>query len=402
MKDTIETQVIVIGGGSAGIAAAVAAGRHCPALLIEPLGILGGMGSASLVHTICGLYKIGTPDFANNGFPKEFATRLLKSGGASGPVRMGTLDVLLHEPTKFAALADQITAETKHLRVQKHTTLTSIKFESDHWLIETDKNRIRAQYLVDTSGDATAVQLSGHPYLREHESKLQRPAYIVKLSNIDPSALETSRRMAILHAIVKATQSGTLPDAALGCGIRQTITASDAFLTIDLDNPADILTNGRQLAEQITTWLAATIPGFENCAISAHPERPGIRESQRLLGRHILKEDQLISGHIFPDTIARTGWPIEMRETARGPKWRHFDQGHIPLSCLIARDNPRLFAAGRCLSASHRALGSLRVMGTCMATGEAAGLAAAILARNQSDAPADLTPLAQSVTECRQ
>src|SRR5437588_456312 len=107
----MHVDVLVAGGGSAGLAAAVSAARlGARTLLVEHHGSLGGMAPAALVHSICGLYHLpkggSAPAFANEGFAQEFARRLLLTGGASGPVRMGRVDVLLQQPTAFARLAD--------------------------------------------------------------------------------------------------------------------------------------------------------------------------------------------------------------------------------------------------------------------------------------------------------
>ena len=100
----MHVDVLVAGGGSAGLAAAVSAARMgARTLLIEHHGSLGGMAPAALVHSICGLYRLphgdGPPKIANIGFAEEFARRLILAGGASGPVRMGRVDVLLQQPS---------------------------------------------------------------------------------------------------------------------------------------------------------------------------------------------------------------------------------------------------------------------------------------------------------------
>src|SRR5215213_10015788 len=124
----MKCDVLVAGGGSAGLAAAVSAARcGVHTVLLERHGCLGGMAPAALVHSICGLYRLpqngSAPVFANHGFAREFANRLLESGGASGPVRMGRVDVLLQQPTAFASMADVIARETPNLEVRFHTEL---------------------------------------------------------------------------------------------------------------------------------------------------------------------------------------------------------------------------------------------------------------------------------------
>src|SRR6187401_2996476 len=116
----MDCDVLVAGGGSAGIAAAVAAARvGARTLLVERHGLLGGMASVALVHSICGLYRLDDgskpPLLANGGFAAEFARQLLASGGASGPVRMGRVDVLLQRPAAFAQLSDTLVRQTPGL-----------------------------------------------------------------------------------------------------------------------------------------------------------------------------------------------------------------------------------------------------------------------------------------------
>lgn len=93
------------------------------------------------------------------------------------------------------------------------------------------------------------------------------------------------------------------------------------------------------------------------------------------MGDVILTGEMLASCTRQPEDVALAGWPMEKRETARGPKFRYFDRPEpagIPAGCLRQRALPGLFFAGRCLSADHEALASVRVIGTCMATGQAA------------------------------
>ncbi|EDY21689.1 hypothetical protein CfE428DRAFT_0934 [Chthoniobacter flavus Ellin428] len=111
------------------------------------------------------------------------------------------------------------------------------------------------------------------------------------------------------------------------------------------------------------------------------PLAPGVRESRRIVGRYRLEAVDIETGAQFEDAVAFAAWPMELRETATGPRLR-FPTGEepcgIPLRALQARDDDALLMAGRCISCSHEAQASVRVIGTCLATGEAAGLAAAL------------------------
>ena len=187
-------------------------------------------------------------------------------------------------------------------------------------------------------------------------------------------------------------RAGRLPPGALGAAFRESGRAGEVFVTIDLSGgpeyqptSAPCLTalemEGRALAEALAAFLREGMEGFGGCFISAFPARLGVRESRRIVGRYRLAEDDLLRGATFSDTVALATWPMELRETNTGPRLRFPEENRpcgIPLRALRARDHDRLFMAGRCISCSHAAQASVRVIGTCLATGEAAGLAAAI------------------------
>ena len=141
----MKTDVVVVGGGSAGIAAAVSAARAgVLVILVERGGAMGGMACLSQVHSICGLYQLrggeSDPLIASNpGFPTEFARLLVESGGAR-PVRMGLLDVLLHNPSAFAHLADHLAAPLANLEVLFHSEIFSVSTSSGSGIVALELN----------------------------------------------------------------------------------------------------------------------------------------------------------------------------------------------------------------------------------------------------------------------
>lgn len=395
-------EVLVAGGGSAGLAAAVSAARAgAETLLIERAGFLGGMGTAALVHTLCGLYFVREEEgavFANPGFAETFARRLIAAGGAGPPVRMGRLDVLPHDPAALALLADQIVRETPRLRVWLHTELIAATENRGNWHLEAVcrgvRHHIETRAVVDASGDAALATVAGLATVQEPPERLQRPAYVVLLGGVGNGALLESGRLRLAHALTQAVKQGGLPRAALGAGFRAGRQEGTAFVTIDLagggteaewdpfspDALAAVEQEGRALAARLMAFLRAQVAGFANAFVAAWPARAGVRESRRIVGRYELTGEDIRTGARFDDGIAWASWPMETRERATGPRWVFAEENRaaqIPLRALSHRDAPRFFAAGRCLSASHDALASVRVMGTCLATGEAAGLAAA-------------------------
>ncbi len=395
----MSVDVLVAGGGSAGLAAAVAAARlGARTLLIEHHSSLGGMAPAALVHSICGLYRLpdgdGPPKIANVGFPEEFARRLLLAGGASGPVRMGRVDVLLQQPTAFARLADVIARETPGLEVRLHTELVAVA--EDLSAVEVScrgsREKIATRAIVDATGDGNVAALAGAEFEQETAARLQRPAFIFALGAVERGAADEAARLRLARRIVDAVREERLPAGALGAAFRESGRAGEVFVTIDLSGGpfyqptvaaclTELEMEGRALAEALAAFLREGVDGFGESFISAFPARLGVRESRRLVGRARLSERDLLTGAEFADAVALATWPMELRETHTGPRLRYPEGGRacgIPLGALRARDHDRLFMAGRCISCSHEAQASIRVIGTCLATGEAAGLAAAI------------------------
>lgn len=392
----MECDVLVAGGGSAGLAAAVAAARlGAKTLLVERQGALGGTASGALVHSICGLYRLSNPGqpavLANRGFAEEFATRLLAAGGAIGPVRMGRVEVLLQRPAIFAHVADTIARETPGLAVRLHTEIIAAE-EVVTLTCRGQSTRVSAQAMVDASGDAVLATLRGAACEMGDVTRLQRPGFIVALAGVAPETLADDARLRLAQRLAQAVQAGVLPAAALGAHFRASMQPGEAFLTIDLEGGADfnpldaaclsrLEMEGREIGGLLMHFLRAQNLGFADAYIAAWPARVGIRESRRVIGRYRLEAADLELGTQFPDSVAHAAWPMELRETAQGPRWR-FPSGDqpcgIPLRSLQARDDRALFVAGRCLSCSHEAQASVRVIGTCLATGEAAGLAAAL------------------------
>ena len=436
----MRADVAVVGGGCAGIAAAVSAARSgARVVLIERRGMLGGQVAGALIHSICGLYLLRENESqplipANSGFPMEFANRLLEAGGARGPVRMGRLDVLLHEPAAFASLAGRLCADVPGLEIRLHTEILEASSGGGMILGLNSPGR-RAQLetaaVVDATGDAEVAVLTGADWTQAPADKLQRPAYIFKLDGVPASALSGDERIRIARALSAAVTDGILPASALGAAFRGGATEGEAWGTMDLaavgfapngsasgqlgnverpsrgpsspgkagDSPAPLFPNlaafdpcdalqlaaieneGRDAALRIVRFLRGTMPGFLRATLAELPARAGIRESRRISGRYELSTDDIRDGATFADSVARTAWPMELREKPTGPKFRFPSENRpcgIPLRALRSRNVEALFMAGRCISCSHEAQASIRVIGTCLATGEAAGKAAAL------------------------
>lgn len=385
MSAPARTDIAVIGGGSAGICAAVAAARKgAKVILIERSDRLGGMGTLAMVHTFCGLYDPDVskpPRIANQGLPAEIEKLMRESTGAD-PVKIGKVYVLPQHPDAFAEIARRLTSSEPNLEVRHNTTCDGISRETDgSFLVSTGDDAIHCQAIIDTSADALVAEFLGATRLSVPPEKLQRSAFIFAMRNVDPTAAEESFRMRLGLEIVRSVASGSLPQTALGTACRASTVPGEVYFTTDLD-PApseDLQASGQSLSETLAAFLRNRFPGYAEATGPFAATEPGIRESYRWLGEYTLTEEDLLSGATFPDTVAYATWPMELREDTHGPKLRFFANsvpGSIPLRSLVSKEIPGVFFAGRCISATHEALASVRVMGTCFATGQAAGIAA--------------------------
>jgi hypothetical protein len=376
--------IIVIGGGSAGICAAIAAARAgAKTILLERSDRLGGLGTRAKVHTFCGLYDHDVsrlPQIANPGLPAEIETRMRSLTGTE-PVKMGKAYVLPQDPETFARIAIELTTAEPLLKVFFDTECQAITRHSDGtFILETADRAIACRAIVDTSADAIAAPLLGATRIAEPAETVQRSATVFTMGNVGHGAREESFRMRLALDIVRAVKIGDLPPTAMGTACRASVLPGEIHFTTDLD-PApkpELMATGLFLAESLARFLRANYPEYATATGPFLATEPGVREAYRWLGQYTLTAENLLSATEFPDAVAYATWPMELRETTRGPKLRYFAKpAQIPLRCLVSVEIEGVFFAGRCLSATHEALASVRVMGTCFATGQAAGKAAA-------------------------
>lgn len=395
--------VVVVGGGAAGLAAAVAAGSAgARTALVERYGFLGGMATAGMVSTICGLYHgspSGIPEPLNEGFAETFARRLATMPGCQKPVRRGRTFVLPYTPFAFACLADELVASAPHVDVYLHAYLVGVETgpgRIDALRIATWERTVelRVTVVADTSGDGVVARQAGAATETAPLSDRQLPALVFVLQHVDGEALGAGPRLALLRTLVAAERDGLLPKGASNLTLGLSSQPGEvigklalAGVTDDLSERRDFLTaaeqEGRRRVLAVTEFLK-TLPAFGRAFVSHVAAQVGVRESRRVIGRYQLTREDVLSGRKFDDGVARASWPIELWEEGRlGATYEYLEDGQtydIPLRSLQARDVENLFVAGRCMSATHEALGSARVIGTCLATGEAVGMAAARMA----------------------
>jgi hypothetical protein len=395
----VSYDVVVVGGGAAGLAAAVTAGSAgARTALVERYGFLGGMATAGMVGTICGLYHCspsGSPEAINEGFADAFARRLMAMPGCQKPVRRGRSFVLPYTPFAFACLADELAAAVAPLDVYLHAHLVGVEAGPDvigalrvaTW---EGPRELRARVVVDTSGDAVVAHQAGAATETAPVSDRQLPSLVFVLQQVDTAAIAPGPRLALLRTVLDAERDGRLPKGASNLTLGLSSQPGEVIGKLALDgvedamDRRDFLTAAEQEGRRrvlAVTELLKTLPAFGRAFVSHVAPQVGVRESRRVIGRYQLTRDDVLAGRKFDDAVARAGWPIELwHEGQLGATYEYLEDGltyDIPLRSLQARDVENLFVAGRCMSATHEALGSARVIGTCLATGEAVGLAAA-------------------------
>jgi hypothetical protein len=402
-ENAVTYDVVVVGGGAAGLAAAIAAGRAgARTALVERYGFLGGLATAGMVSTICGLYhgsSSGEPEPINEGFAEAFTRRLSAMPGCQKPVRRGRSVVLPYTPFAFACLADELVAAVAPLDVYLHAYLVGVdtataRIEGLRITTWERSLELRASVVVDTSGDAVVARQAGAATETAPLAHRQLPSLIFVLQQVDTAALGAGPRVAVLRALLAAERDGRLPPGASNVTLGLSPQPGELVGKLAVDGLASGLSERRDFltaAEQegrrrvlAVTELLKTLPAFGRAFVSHVAPQVGVRESRRVIGRYQLTREDVLAARQFDDGVARAAWPIELWHPGQlGATYEYLEDGQtyeIPLRSLQARDVENLFVAGRCMSATHEALGSARVIGTCLATGEAVGMAAARMA----------------------
>jgi FAD dependent oxidoreductase len=406
-----EADVIVVGGGSAGTAAAITAARAgLRTVLVDDSPFLGGMSTGGCVGTFCGFYYRETSgDLVRlvGGFAAEVMDRLAAQGFCYGPVPFKTTAAVPYVPWGLKTLYDAMARAEARLTVYLHARFVRAVVRDDTIEAIAVATRdgevaLRAPYFIDASGDAVLAAAAGAP--TKKGAMLQYPSMMFYMQHVDleralphvfglnelleqhfdtaglprrsGNIIPTGRAGEVLVAMSRVAIEGRPPDAS-----------AVAELTL-----AEML--GREQADRCAQFLRAHVPGFEEAFLSDTAFRLGVRETRRIQGRYALTEDDVLGGRKFEDGICRGAWPIELHVDGGKTDWRFLDDGlwyTVPYRCLVPERVPNLLVAGRCLSATREGFASVRVIGQCMGEGQATATAAAIASR-RSLSLADVDP----------
>ena len=411
-----EYEVAVLGGGPAGIAAAVAAARAGRrTLLVERYGFLGGMGTAAGVTNFCGLHANvhGEMHRVVRGVASDLLARIDRLDGLNKPhLILGKIFAQAYDTAAYNIAADDLLAEHE-VDILFHALGAGVAMQDETRVnalfVETKAGRqaIRADIFIDCSGDGDLAAWAGAPYeVGDGHGHMLYPSMMFRLNGIDPAkAGDAWRTIPQLMEQAEARGTHKFPrKAAIVRPQRSPIEWRVNFTQLKRDDgsainglePDDLTRgeiDGRRQAVEAFQFLR-TVPGFENSYIVDLPPQLGIRETRRLVGLYQLSGDDVLGCASFDDSIAVNGWPMEVHVAGDVifkfppiPESRGYNE--MPYRMLVPEGIDNLLVAGRCASMTHDGQSAARVSGACFAMGEAAGTAAA-LALSGNTPPRDI------------
>jgi len=417
--------VVVVGGGTAGVPAAVAAARNgVRVALVEQNGFVGGMAGMGLPFIA---FHDRNKQLVVRGIALELITRLQKMDAASSfafdpifhsiigvsPTWLRYVCLELLEKAGVEVFLNSMFARP----VMRGESITGVEILSKSGL-----EKIEARVTVDCTGDGDVAAAAGAPFTfgSEKENLAQAATLLSRVSNVDFEALinflqvqgaETRELLRdhpdLLRAYLKSLN--TVPVFVVGglCSLVKTgiekgelapftswivmvVQRWAGFITLATSRVAQVDATKRESLDeaiieamkqtkQIFAFLRSRVPGFEHAELVDIAPRLGVRESRHITGDSILLESNVHDGTIPSDSVALGSHPIDIWDaTDTRPHVQSSMKYGIPYACLLPRGVENLLVAGRCISATHAAAASARIMPTCMATGQAAGTAAAL------------------------
>ncbi len=410
--------VIVVGAGSAGAVAAIAAGRQgARTLLLERLPFLGGTSTAVL-DTFYGFYTPGGNSKKVVGGICDDVIACLKRYSAclERPNTYGAGTGVTYHPEYLKVVWDTLTAQAG-VTVALSAWVQDVVREEFRisGLVVATKQGLRhfsARVFVDASGDADLCHFAGIPYeLAGDIEPAQTLTTTFKMVNVDIPRRKSISKMKFHQIMAEAANSGeySLPRKEGSDHITPVDHMTATIMTrlpsyhkkggavVNATDP-DLLTaaemEGRRQAIEYIRFLTDKIPGYERAQLATFGMQIGVRETRRVYGDYRLTRDDVLAARQFDDQIGLCGAPIEDHGDGAGTQWHYLPEGScvgIPYRTLLPRESQNLLVAGRCFSATHDAHASVRSMAQCMAMGQAAGTAAAMSTQRRCQ-PREISP----------
>lgn len=409
--------LIVVGGGLSGVAAAVSAAREgLKVMLVEKSGCLGGAISNNLVYPFMPYW---TKQKDGNEAGKKYLSQGIFKEMKERHDRYVD-DCKDHEFNSeyFKIVLDDMTAEAG-VDVLFHAVVYDVKTDnrkitSVEITAKAQKITVEADFFIDATGDGDLFYLAGCDYQlgRESDSLCQPMTTCFRMSGVDLDLFTEERPH--LQELYKAKQAkGEITNPRenilvfFGLGEDVLHFNSTRVVMLAPTNPFDVSkaeVAARKQIHELISFLRENSNAFHESALISVAVNIGVRESRKLKGVHILTGDELISCTRFEDSIALGNYDIDIHSpTGTGTSHRYFRDGEfytIPYRSLLPKEYDNLLVAGRCISATHEAQASVRIMPICCCLGEAAGTAIAIAHNtNRNVHTVDIKTLQKKLTE---
>ena len=395
--------VVVVGGGPAGIAASTTAAElgH-KTLLIERLGYCGGAAVSGMSGTVCGLYmtveepRMAQPQQVIFGFAERFRAALEAEGGVTRPQIYGKTWVVTHDCATYKRVATDL-VRAVGVDALYHSQMIDVIAEDDALAglvlhTKSGYTRVSAERVIDASGDADAVFKIGLHTTKGNNGVIQNPTMMFKIGNVDVAryldywgedTISPPKVISMLEARDELVRKKVWLFPTVNPGevlVNATkITGFDGR-ALDVTDPVDH-TEAEQFsiyqARAFFKFLKDHIPGCEDSYFIDYGAEVGVRQTRSIDGIERLMNADVVGKHKRADGIARSSWPIELHYGAK-PKteWLVDDYYEVPFDTLVPKEGRNVIVAGRCLSAEHEALASCRVTAQCFEYGRAAAIAA--------------------------
>lgn len=419
-----DADVLVVGGGPAGLGAALGAAQAgARVVLAERYGFLGGNATAALVMPLMSFHTRraapapapvdallptdhgpGEPVIA--GAVRTLVERLVAAGGALRP-SLETGFTVPFDPEVFKLVALDLLDEagvTYLFHAFASDVLGTPRLEGVVFATKSGPLAVRARVVVDGTGDGDVAALAGAPYElgRDFDERVQPMTLMFRMVEFERRAFSAYVKAhptqwrgvhGLYDLIREATRAGVLelPREDIlffGTPHEREVSVNSTRVTNVLGTNVFDLTRAewesRRQMRQIVAFLRRYVPGFEQSYLAQSGVQIGVRETRRVVGEYRMTADDVLGARRFADVIARGTYPIDIHNPEgsgtilkRVPPGEAYD---IPLRCLLPQRVEHLVVAGRCISGTHEAHSSYRVMPTAMATGQAAGVCAALAA----------------------
>ncbi len=424
---TRDCDVLVVGGGPAGIAAAVAAAREgARTLLVEQYGALGGMGTVGLVGPFMTSFSADGKRQVIAGIFDEVVRRMVAIGGAIHPSQVppgsshsGFIVRYHNNVTPFDPEALKLVAAEMIVEAGVDLLLHTFVFDvlmrpagpgeppAVAGVFVANKSGVqalRARVVVDCSGDADVAALAGAPTEkgRPEDGRMQPMTMFFRVGNVAGEPLRQyirehpDERSPFTGIVERGREAGEWPDVPRErVGIYEGSTPGEwrvntsRLLGLDGTKAEDLTRGeiaGRRQVHELMAFFRKRVPGFADARLIDTAAQVGVRETRRIVGEYVLTVEDICAGRRFPDTIALCSYGVDVHNPegpgqGRRQEYETANVYEIPYRCLVPRQVEQLLVAGRCISSTHEANGAVRVMPPCFATGQAAGTAAALAAR---------------------